>query len=1034
MIDFYNAFISYRHSPLDSKVAEDVQRSLEHFSIPSAIRKRTGRKRIERIFRDKDELPITSDLTETISNALEKAEYLIVICSPNTKESMWVKREIQFFLKNHTKNQILTVLAGGEPQDVIPDELKNDERMVENELGMKYAVKVPIEPLSCDYRMPFKRAHKEELPRLASALIGCSYDELVRRQRQYRMRRMGILFSAILAVILAFGGYMMYSKIRLDRSYKETLMSQSRYLANESIRLFDKEERISALQLALASLPASDDDDRPVIPESIKALTVATLAYKQLDGAGIDSVWDYQMQNEVADFVLSADRKYLAGRDKVNNIIVWRVEDHQQVMNGMENDITDMAFLGDNSLMVLGTKNATVYSIPDGSKKWSYDTGVNRFSTDVNIIEMPDGSVMLSVANSDTLGDDLYIFDPGTGDIKDVINYDEGSIVGPRFYKHIISPDGSKLAATVYDPDGNGYKAGLFDLKTKKWTYTEVLPNRIADMAWADNDHIVTASPVTDTGTSMIYSGRTILMEDHNTITCYDASSLAKRWEHDMTSTGVMVNSSFLPLPGQNAVSYYHADTAVILNISTGAVIHEGHVYSPIIDSSDVDGNGVPIYITRGGGLATPLSTATDAYAYLDEFAENITKAEVGGGVYITVKEGHRILFYNTGVCDDEWQPFDDQNGFTLFPEEYKINGSTLAILQENGSESDLLIYDIGKCEYIKTIPVFAENDILDSSSVAGIDGNNVYVVRTHEHELHLYTVSIDSGSVDDKVLMSGNSYYDVQLSVRYANNNLAYVDDGDGKVSISLYNITDERKHSCELDFKPSNDCELFYLPASGLIYLNDRTGYYVINIEGETVKPLDYEHDDANPPCVVENGDGTRIAFGKLNSVYIMNSQGETVKTLPGSGMNVISMAFHKFKDKDYETLVVYYDNGKIFRYNADTGDIEGSSETTIYTNVAAKANMEFHDESGMLYITRKGSLSIVETDRWIEYAFIESCLGYAKESDRFITMSYESEEKYKMGYFKHYTLEDLKAKAEKILQGEEMSEEMKRQYGLI
>ena len=309
-----------------------------------------------------------------------------------------------------------------------------------------------------------------------------------------------------------------------------------------------------------------------------------------------------------------------------------------------------------------------------------------------------------------------------------------------------------------------------------------------------------------------------------------------------------------------------------------------------------------------------------------------------------------------------------------------------------------------------------------------------MYVVRTHEHELHLYTVSIDSGSVDDKVLMSGNSYYDVQLSARYANNNLAYVDDGDGKVSISLYNIADERKHSCELDFKPSNDCELFYLPASGLIYLNDKTGYYVINIEGETVKPLDYEHDDANPPCVVENGDGTRIAFGKLNSVYIMNSQGETVKTLPGSGMNVISMAFHKFKDKDYETLVVYYDNGKIFRYNADTGDIEGSSETTIYTNVAAKANMEFHDESGMLYITRKGSLSIVETDRWIEYAFIESCLGYAKESDRFITMSYESEEKYKMGYFKHYTLEDLKAKAAKILQGEEMSEEMKRQYGLI
>ena len=84
MIDKYNAFISYRHADLDSKIAAHVQKSLERFHIPDKIRKATGKKRIERIFRDKDELPITSDLTETISNALENSDYLIVICSENT--------------------------------------------------------------------------------------------------------------------------------------------------------------------------------------------------------------------------------------------------------------------------------------------------------------------------------------------------------------------------------------------------------------------------------------------------------------------------------------------------------------------------------------------------------------------------------------------------------------------------------------------------------------------------------------------------------------------------------------------------------------------------------------------------------------------------------------------------------------------------------------------------------------------------------------------------------------------------------------
>ena len=87
MIDFYNAFISYRHAKLDSEIAEHIQRKLEHIHVPHKLKKNLKHDKINRIFRDKDELPITSDLTETITDALRKAEYLIVICSTNTKES-----------------------------------------------------------------------------------------------------------------------------------------------------------------------------------------------------------------------------------------------------------------------------------------------------------------------------------------------------------------------------------------------------------------------------------------------------------------------------------------------------------------------------------------------------------------------------------------------------------------------------------------------------------------------------------------------------------------------------------------------------------------------------------------------------------------------------------------------------------------------------------------------------------------------------------------------------------------------------------
>ena len=69
----YNAFISYKHADLDNKIAAYVEKHLERYHIPAKIRKKTGIKKIERIFRDTDELPITSDLTGTIEEALTSA-------------------------------------------------------------------------------------------------------------------------------------------------------------------------------------------------------------------------------------------------------------------------------------------------------------------------------------------------------------------------------------------------------------------------------------------------------------------------------------------------------------------------------------------------------------------------------------------------------------------------------------------------------------------------------------------------------------------------------------------------------------------------------------------------------------------------------------------------------------------------------------------------------------------------------------------------------------------------------------------------
>ena len=66
----YNAFISYRHHPDDIRVAAEIHRSLERFKIPKALKKKSPTKTNLRLFRDKEELPITSNLNDDIESAI----------------------------------------------------------------------------------------------------------------------------------------------------------------------------------------------------------------------------------------------------------------------------------------------------------------------------------------------------------------------------------------------------------------------------------------------------------------------------------------------------------------------------------------------------------------------------------------------------------------------------------------------------------------------------------------------------------------------------------------------------------------------------------------------------------------------------------------------------------------------------------------------------------------------------------------------------------------------------------------------------
>ena len=251
----YNAFISYRRTPHDTLVAREVQHSLERFRLPAGIRKKSGKDRINRIFRDQEELEITADLSGRIECALESSEYLIVICSPEYSQSPWCLHELETFLRLRGHDHVLCVLSAGEPPSVFPVALLHRVREATAEDGRTVTVDETVEPLACDYRGSFRRARRTELPRLAAAMLGCSYDELVMRKEKYRRRKLAAVLTAAAAAAALAISYLIWSNAQISRNYRQAQISESRLLASESLEAFENQDRLTAVSNGLQALP-----------------------------------------------------------------------------------------------------------------------------------------------------------------------------------------------------------------------------------------------------------------------------------------------------------------------------------------------------------------------------------------------------------------------------------------------------------------------------------------------------------------------------------------------------------------------------------------------------------------------------------------------------------------------------------------------------------------------------------------------------------------------------------------------------------
>jgi len=207
----YWAFISYSHR--DAPVADWLHKKLETYRVPRSLvgtpsRDGTVPERLIPIFRDREELPTSSQLGDNLQKALEQSRYLVVICSPACAQSRWVEEEIRAFKTLHGRDRIIALIASGVPN--ASEGSSTDEECFPYSLRFEGlgadSTPVRVEPIAADLR-PGGDGRQRAALKIVAGLLGVGFDDLYQREKRREHRRrllvggMGLVAVLILAAV-----------------------------------------------------------------------------------------------------------------------------------------------------------------------------------------------------------------------------------------------------------------------------------------------------------------------------------------------------------------------------------------------------------------------------------------------------------------------------------------------------------------------------------------------------------------------------------------------------------------------------------------------------------------------------------------------------------------------------------------------------------------------------------------------------------------------------------------------------------------
>ena len=838
----YAAFISYNHRPLDKAVARRLHRQIEQYRIPAELVGDRKNRRLGLVFRDEDELPVSTDLTDNIQEALDHSDFLIVVCSPGTPKSIWVEQEISYFLRHHDRNHVLAVLAEGRPEESFPPHLRHLYDDAGNVVGETEYLAANIAGKSA--REALKNLSRERL-RIIAAMLGCPYDALAQREKRHQLQRIAAFAMAGMAVAMAFTGLLFLKNrqieernLQLVQQKREIQANESKLLVEDAREATENGDTTAALRLALAALPRDEADDRPYNPEAEKLL-IENLGVlnKDYQNKGFLDSRPVEYGVPIDQFAIDASGDYLVALDGMQKLSVTNVHTGETVWEaGTPSQPREVAtpkahFVicdAHECVIVIYDSLIVCRALKDGREVWRYATD----GMEIPVWSLSENGDRLGIvtdensrfdASMEIIYDYSFIaFDVRDGNICSRVNLASGNDFWTLRFSELPSNNGDFHNGFFYNDElcfaGFYYEEDYSEIKV----YTIDLTAQSFEIVYSQP--VTYASKALHIGLNPSGSGLIMLFgsEDQQyavELKCVDLNSGKLQWESRIekaTDKSVSLYPASCLLDGDKLILYSQEDTLYGLSKETGELRDSVSLYDAISSMEWVSEKKMFGFILADGYYA--LGWLNSTYGFVDSKSF---------GTVFQLEANHQSCMYMGGfikpiIVDSSIEAFASghpSEGFGYIVTQASENSTALNVCWmlpnvefEKDDHLSLREDDYPSSEYVPA-PVFRlfPEEMLLSERISG-DSSYDYICTCVDRQTHAVLWRMDALSDAWKDLlpfkngtgwMEVNTYgkivrYDVEMDMESI-----LAEDVDEELAV-LYN--EDRSNSLHIMGSPSS------------------------------------------------------------------------------------------------------------------------------------------------------------------------------------------------------------------------------------